>query len=77
MRVPIEGTKTIAKENNDVDIDILLEFKRLNEEYQRLVEPIKGATKGGANYNISHPFEHKNISDRILYLVLSQRCFDR
>ena len=68
-----KSTKVIVRENNNVDADILSEFKRLNEEYQRLADPIKGTTKQGANYNISHPFERRDISDGVSYLGANEK----
>ena len=74
MGVAMQSTEMLVGDNNNnVDTDTLLEFKRLNEEYQRLAEPIKGKTKRGADYHISHPFEREHISEGIVYLGANQK----
>ena len=73
MGVSVKSTKKIARKNNNVDTDILLEFERLNEEYQRLIEPVKDTIKQGTHYNISHPFERRYVSDNVSYLGANQK----
>lgn len=73
MKDSMQSKKKIAKKNNNVDINILLEFERLNLEYQRLVEPIKDTIKQRSAYNISHPFERRYVSDEIFYQGANQK----
>ena len=73
MRNSMKSRKQIAKKNSNVDIDILLEFERLNADYRRLIKPIRHTSKQGADYNISHPFERKYVSDSIKYLGANQK----
>ncbi len=58
-----QKVNTITVENNPkVDRQLLSEFYRVTEEYERLVAASKGVVrvKQGADYNIAHPLASKD-----------------
>lgn len=58
-----QKVNTITVENNPkVDRQLLSEFYRVTEEYERLVAASKGVVRitQGADYNIAHPFASKD-----------------
>ena len=54
--------KTIIENNPKVDHQLLSEFYRVTEEYERLVAASKGVVRvtQGADYNIAHPLASKD-----------------
>ena len=52
---------TILKNNPKIDRELLSEFYRVTEEYERLVAASKGVVRitQGADYNIAHPLSSK------------------
>lgn len=60
-----QRVNTITVENNPkVDRELLSEFYRVTEKYERLVAASKGVVRvtQGADYNIAHPFASKDRS---------------
>ena len=54
--------KTIIENNPKVDHQLLSEFYRVTEEYERLVAAAKGVIRvtQGADYNLAHPLASKD-----------------
>ena len=53
----------ILRKNPKVDRQLLLEFYRLIEGYERLIAPLKGVIqiKQGADYKLAHPLARKDM----------------
>jgi hypothetical protein len=55
-------SRTIIENNSKVDHQLVSEFYRVTEEYERLVTASKGVIRvtQGADYNLSHPLASKD-----------------
>ncbi|MDE0427462.1 MAG: hypothetical protein OXN25_21620 [Candidatus Poribacteria bacterium] len=54
---------TTTRNNPKIDTELLSEFHRLAEEYERLTAPLKDIARvtQGADYNIAHPLARKDM----------------
>lgn len=57
----IDSTGT--ENNRKVDAQLLSDFQRLTEEYERLIAPLKDVDRvtQGADYNLAHPLARKDM----------------